>query len=84
MFVNCSTGGLDQNVCNFSTGGLDYVFDGGTAVRYPVDQLQPHWYQEYTISGWIKPRRHTDRQYIFSWSSGDSPKQQNTGLFVTR
>lgn len=65
-------------------GGLDYVFDGGTAVRYPTKQLTHDWFKKYTITGWILTQFHDSRQYIISWSDGDTLRHDNTGFYTTR
>ena len=65
-------------------GGTDYIFDGGTAVRYPTKQLPSYWFQKYTISGWIRAEVHNERQYILSWSDGDTQRHDNMGFYVTR
>lgn len=65
-------------------GGIDYVFDGGTAVRYPTKRLPTSWFQSYTITAWILVDVHAERQYIFSWSDGDTPRKEYTGFYVAR
>ncbi|XP_057305122.1 calsyntenin-2-like isoform X2 [Hydractinia symbiolongicarpus] len=65
-------------------GGIDYVFDGGTAVRYPTKRLPTSWFQSYTITAWVLVEVHAQRQYIFSWSDGDTPRKEYTGFYVAR
>ena len=65
-------------------GGLDYVFDGGTAVRYPTANLPTNWYERYTISGWIFGQVYDERQYIISWSDGDTVRHDNMGFYMGR
>ncbi|XP_066926923.1 calsyntenin-1-like [Clytia hemisphaerica] len=65
-------------------GSLDYVFDGGTASRYPAKDLPKTWYSSYSVSGWIQVQNHRDRQYIVSWSKGDTERRQNMGFYARR
>ena len=65
-------------------GGTDFTFDGGTAVRFPNKQLPGNWFEKYTISGWISSEVHNERQYIISWSDGNTPRHDNMGFFVAR
>ena len=78
--------GVKCNIKNpiLLSGGTDYIFDGGTAIRYPTKQLPSSWFKEYLISLWLYIEEHRERQYIFTWSDGDSINPGYTGFYVSR
>ncbi|XP_047138004.1 uncharacterized protein LOC124814394 isoform X1 [Hydra vulgaris] len=65
-------------------GDINYIFNGLSAVRFPVRQLSVDWNLKYTVFSWLYIEPYNDRQYILSWSCGENSALNNMGFYVTR